>query len=102
MTIDSMVTNFNVLALAYYYGAITYVIHLFVCHVVDSWNPSKDAVLQSSQQPLESFTSSLTSDITIRQLRTYIRVNKLHSLVSASAGKSVSNCSKHELILALA
>ena len=41
MTIESMVSNFDLLAHAYFYGAIAYVAFLFCCHLIEVFQALK-------------------------------------------------------------
>ncbi|NJK58790.1 MAG: hypothetical protein HC939_23825 [Pleurocapsa sp. SU_5_0] len=57
-----------------------------------------DAALMSSiKEPVPVNFNSMT----IRELRTHIKENKLHQKIRDRLGKTVSNACKHELIEAL-
>jgi len=107
MTIQEMTANFDLLAHAYYFGAIAYIAFLFYCHLIDVLKALKAdyrsksiiGVEASSQAPLGLPSSSL---MTLRELRNHIRVHNLQAQVRSVVGRSVSHCSKDELIKALA
>jgi len=107
MTIQEMTANFDILTHAYYFGAIAYVIFLFCCHIIGIFQALKAEheviYVQKISTPSKAILALPTSDkMTLRQLRDHIRINDLQARVKSVAGRSVSNCSKAELLKALA
>ena len=106
MTIQEMTANFDLLAHSYFYCAIAYVLFLFCCHLIEVFQALKaeyEAKLITEASALSKPILELPSSnqMTLRQLREYVRIHNLQTKVKSSVGLSVSHCSKAQLISAL-
>lgn len=63
----------------------------------DFYSQVKDLLDPSTEDVFEPIFESMT----LRELRTHIKENKLHQKIQDRLGKTVSNACKHELIEAL-
>lgn len=119
MNYISLNDAFNLFASSYVYGCLTYILLLFLAHLVDSFlalrsvekatksdfhsqvkellNPATETIINPSSHQLQPNFDSMT----IRELRAHIKENKLHQRICDRLGKTVSNACKHELIEAL-
>ena len=103
MTIQEMTANFDILAHAYYFGAIAYIAFLFCCHLIDVFQALKADYRAKSIIRVEASLALPSSNLmTLRQLRDHVRTYKLQAHVRSVVGRSVSHCSKDQLLKALA
>ena len=106
MTIQEMTANFDILAHAYYFGAIAYIAFLFCCHIIDVFQALKAdyraKFVAEDLLPSQLSIEPSPHNMTLRQLRDYVRVHNLQSQVKTAVGRSVSHCSKDDLVNALA
>ena len=104
MTIQEMSANFDILAHAYFYCAISYVVFLFCCHIIGVFQALKADYRAKSIIELKAPSLALPSSnlMTLRQLRDHVRINNLQAHVKSFTGLSVSHCSKAQLVKALA
>lgn len=119
MNYISLTNAFDLFISCYIYGCLSYVLILFLLHLyysllidcptldlstesfeADFYTQVKDLLHPAPESIQEPVLVSFES-MTIRELRTYIKENKLHQQVRGRINKTVSQACKHELIQAL-
>ena len=119
MNYASFTNAFDFFASCYVYGCLSYILILFLLQTycslsVDSqalnrstrslepdfYTQVKDLLDPTSESIIEPASVNFDS-MTIRELRTYIKENKLHQQIRDRINKTVSNARKYELIQAL-
>ena len=103
MTVQEMTANFDILAHVYFYGAIAYIVFLFCCHLYEVFQDLQADYRNKVETPSQaSLALPSSNQMTLRELRNHVRVNNLQAQIRSVVGRSVSHCSKDELIKALA
>lgn len=105
----STIVSFDVFVKLYVFGAIALVLLSLIAHLFSSLLNVIDEVKTPvngdfTEQVTELLAPSKAPDFqtfTIRELRSYIRDNELHSNVRDRLGKSVSKARHFELVAAL-
>ena len=116
MNYASFTNTFDLFTSCYVYGCLSYILILFLLHLyhsllidcqvldrlIESVEPDfytqvKDLLNPATEEVLKPTFESMT----LRELRTHIKENKLHQHIRDNLGKTVSNACKHELIEAL-
>ncbi|MBW4533698.1 MAG: hypothetical protein KME09_07140 [Pleurocapsa minor HA4230-MV1] len=116
MNYTSFINIFDFFVSCYVYGCLTYILLLFSvqlyhsllidCEALDRSIESVDTDFYSQVKDLldpstEDVFEPIFESMTLRELRTHIKENKLHQKIQDRLGKTVSNACKHELIEAL-
>ena len=120
MNYNLLTDAFDIFANCYVYGCLTYILVLFSLHLYcslsvnyeasnkanefaefDFYTQVKDLLNPAIEPTLEPMLINDFSSMTIRELRFYIKENKLHRSIRDRLNKTVSNARKDELINAL-
>ena len=119
MDFTSFVDAFDLFADCYVYGCVIYLLGLFIYHLScsflalvdechhqtetkpDLYQQVKELLNPATEEILELDVQPSFDNMTIRELRSYIKENHLQQQVRDCLGKTVSNARKYELIKAL-
>ena len=97
-------------SIAYWLGFLTIHLVLSLTSVIDENQTTEPDFYEQVKELLNPATEEIFQPqdeqpcfetMTLRELKTHIKVNHLHQEIKNSIGKTVSNARKHELITAL-